>query len=90
MQTEYGTYARNEDGVVRTQTLEEMALGKSYLDSFLSSKTVQSAFPGILDRIKRYDRAFELAGRSSAFQDIIDVIRSANSFPKRNRKSSIS
>jgi hypothetical protein len=86
LQTEYATYSRNEDGVVRTQSLEEMALGKSYLDSFLSSKTVQAAFPGLLERIKRYDRAFERAGRNSALADTLDVIKAANALKTKAEK----
>ena len=86
VQTAYGAYARNEDGVVRTQSLEEMALGKSYLDSFLSSPAVRSAFPGLLERIKRYDRAFERAGRISALEDMLDVIKAANALKTKADK----
>ncbi|MBN2351141.1 MAG: hypothetical protein JXD23_01130 [Spirochaetales bacterium] len=88
LQTDYGAYSRNEDGVVRTQSLEEMALGKSYLDSFLSSTTVRSAFPGLLERIKRYDRAFERAGRISALEDTLDVIKAAHALKTKADKIS--
>ena len=47
---------------------------KSYLDSFLVSKSVESAFPGLFGRIKRYDEGFQAAGRSDALQDALDVV----------------
>jgi hypothetical protein len=86
LQTDYVSYARQEDGVIGGGTIEEMALGKSYLDSFLSSKTVQTAFPGILDRIKRYDKAFELSGRNSALQDTIETLNKTKNFRTREEK----
>jgi len=47
---------------------------KTYLDSFLGSKPLDSAFPGLLGRIKRYNDGFQSAGRSDALQDALDVV----------------
>jgi chromosome segregation ATPase len=88
LQSEYASYSRNEDTVVRTGSLEELVVSKSYLDSFLSSRTMQSAFPGLLERIKRYDRAFETTGRESAVRDTVRVIRAANALPTKEEKIS--
>ena len=35
---------------------------------------MESAFPGLFDRIKRYDEGFQSAGRSDALQDALDVV----------------
>jgi len=35
---------------------------------------VQGAFPGISDRVKRYDVGFQSAGRSDGIQDAITVV----------------
>jgi hypothetical protein len=86
LQTDYAAYGRGEDSVIRTGSLDEMALGKSYLDSFLSSQTVQSAFPGLLERIKRYDRAFEQAGRDGALQDMTDILNAAGKLKTKDEK----
>ena len=86
LQTEYASYSRNEDTVVRTGKLEELVISKSYLDSFLSSTTVQSAFPGLLERIKRYDRAFEVTGRQSAIQETVLIIQAANRLKTKAEK----
>ena len=45
---------------------------KLYLNAFLSSS--EESFPGLWERIKRYDEAFETAGRASAAQDLSDIL----------------
>ncbi|MBN1525053.1 MAG: hypothetical protein JW904_11250 [Spirochaetales bacterium] len=77
----YSDYARRETAVIKTGSLEELAIGKSYLDSFLASESLGVTFPGLLDRIKRYDNAFEQAGRTAAISDMLDIIEAMNKMP---------
>ncbi|RPJ08457.1 MAG: hypothetical protein EHM28_04235 [Spirochaetaceae bacterium] len=85
-QSEFSNYARREGDVIGSGSLEELAIGKSYLDSFLSSKSIQTAFPGLIERIKRYDQAFEAAGRKAALSDMLDIIRALNTLPDKTRR----
>ncbi len=51
-----------------------MLKGKVLLDTFLASDRMRSLFPGLLDRIREYDRGFEEAGRSAAISSISDTV----------------
>jgi hypothetical protein len=70
----YATYTSREDPVLTSKGDRGLMDTKSYLDSFLGSKSVESAFPGLYGRIKRYDEGFQAAGRSDALQDALDVV----------------
>ena len=86
LKSAYTRYAMQEDNIVLTGSLDELLLSKSYLDTFLSSKTVQSVFPGILERIKRYDKAFEKAGRESALQEVFEVLNTAQGLKSKEER----
>ena len=45
---------------------------KLHLNAFLAS--TEESFPGLWNRIKRYDGAFEKAGRSGALEDLNDLL----------------
>ncbi len=47
---------------------------KPLLDAFFRSAAMQRTFPGLSDRVKRYDAGFQAAGRSDAIQDAITVV----------------
>ena len=70
----YKTYISREDPVLSAKGDGGLVDTKTYLDSFLGSTSVESAFPGLFDRIKRYDEGFQSAGRSDALQDALDVV----------------
>jgi hypothetical protein len=68
----YREYARKEDALVAAEGEKGLVQSKLYLNAFLSSS--QESFPGLWDRIKRYDEAFEKAGQVSAAQDLSDIL----------------
>jgi len=68
----YKEYARQEDALVAAQGERGLVQSKLYLNTFLSAS--EESFPGLWDRIKRYDEAFEKAGRASAAQDLSDIL----------------
>src|SRR5208283_1477316 len=70
----YQTYTSKEDPVLSAKGDQGLVDTKVYLDSFLGSKSLQGAFPGLLARIKRYNDGFQSAGRSDALQDALDVV----------------
>jgi len=55
--------SKGQDGLVEA---------KLHLNTFLASS--EDTFPGLWNRIKRYDAAFEQAGRSSAIDDINEIV----------------
>ena len=70
----YNTYTAQEDPVLSSKGDQGLVDTKAYLDSFLGSKPLEGAFPGLLARIKRYNDGFQSAGRSDALQDALDVV----------------
>ncbi len=69
----YREYTAQEDRALAAKGEDAGLLeSKLYLNAFLASS--ESAFPGLWERIKRYDTAFEKAGRSSALQDVSDIL----------------
>ncbi len=70
----YRRYASREDPVLTSKGEEGLVDTKAYLDSFLGSKSFSDSFPGLLNRIKRYDRGFQSAGRVNALHDVLDVV----------------
>ncbi len=48
--------------------------GKAALDWFLGTESVQEAFPGLLEQVKRFDRAFEEAGQETVVYEMADEI----------------
>jgi hypothetical protein len=69
----YREYARREDALIAAQGEERgLIQSKVHLNAFLSAS--EGSFPGIWERIQRYDEAFERAGRTSAAQDLSDIL----------------
>jgi len=72
IESNYNRYTAREDTILGRSGEEGLIESKLHLDNFLAS--TEEIFPGLWQRIKKYDRAFELAGRSSAMQDAADII----------------
>jgi hypothetical protein len=70
----YVYYADKEDSVLNNQGDDGLLETKLYLDEFLTYESMESTFPGLWRRIKKYDQAFEKEGRKAALQDVIDIV----------------
>ena len=70
----YKDYVSREDPVLKTKGDSGLMDTKPYFDAFFRSTAVQGTFPGISDRVKRYDQGFQSAGRSDAIQDAITIV----------------
>jgi septal ring factor EnvC (AmiA/AmiB activator) len=70
----YSEYALGEDEILKKQGAEGLVETKVYLDRFLASKEVAEIFPGLWERIKKYDNAFEKVGRDFTLQELSDII----------------
>ncbi len=68
----YGEYTSREDELLGSGGEDALIQSKLYLNTFLA--TSEESFPGLWDRIKRYDDAFEKAGRDSAAADVSDIL----------------
>ena len=80
IQTNYKTYTEKEDHLTGSDNRTKTVLGKSYLDTFLSSSEMESIFPGLIARIKKYDQAFEQMGRESAINFVVKVINNLSGY----------
>jgi hypothetical protein len=74
MQKSYKDYISLEEPVLKSKGDAGLMDTKPYLDAFFRSPSVQEVFPGLPERMKRYDQGFQLAGRSDAIQDAISVV----------------
>jgi len=72
IESSYNRYVAREDDILGRSGEEGLIESKMHLDNFIAS--TEDIFPGLWQRIKKYDRAFELAGRESAIQDTADII----------------
>jgi hypothetical protein len=70
----YTTYTSREDPILSDKGERGLVDTKTYLDSFLGSSPLERVFPGLLNRIKRYNDGFQAAGRVDALQDALDVV----------------
>jgi hypothetical protein len=70
----YRQYVSQEDPVLKAKGDAGLMDTKPYFDAFFRSAAVQGAFPGLYDRVKRYDLGFQSAGRSNAIQDAITIV----------------
>ena len=70
----YQAYASREDPILAREGDQGLVDAKPFRDSFLSSKAVEEAFPGLDVRVERYDQGFLSAGRTNAIQEVLDVI----------------
>jgi hypothetical protein len=68
----YREYARQEDTLLAAGGEDALFRSKVHLNTFLTAS--EESFPGLWDRIKRYDEAFEKAGRASAAEDLSDIL----------------
>jgi hypothetical protein len=68
----YRQYASKEDSLLSAKGEGGLVEAKLHLNAFLIA--AEDAFPGLWNRIKRYDSAFEKVGRSDALEDVNDVL----------------
>jgi len=68
----YREYASREDSLLSAKGDAALVEAKLHLNAFLAS--TEESFPGLWNRIKRYDGAFEKAGRSGALEDLNDLL----------------
>ncbi len=75
LQQQYDSYVRSVDEEVLAQGDEDQLLSsKQTFDAFLLSPEAQEIMPGLLERIRIYDRAFERAGRRTALMDTVELV----------------
>jgi hypothetical protein len=74
MNQSYRSYVSQEDPVLTSKGDAGLMDTKPYFDAFFRSPAIQGAFPGLSDRVKRYDTGFQSAGRSDAIQDAITIV----------------
>ncbi|HTP60005.1 MAG TPA: hypothetical protein VMM82_13870 [Spirochaetia bacterium] len=74
LESSYNEYIKREDPVLKAKGDAGLMDTKPYFDAFFRAAAVQGAFPGISDRVKRYDVGFQSAGRSDGIQDAITVV----------------
>ncbi len=82
----YRGYASREDMALTQQGEQGLVEAKRHLDGFLASGEAGDAMPDFLERIKRYDRAFETYGREAALEDVTDVMFQLTSFGSRDEQ----
>ncbi len=70
----YQAYVNQEDPVLKSKGDPGLMDTKPYFDAFFRSPAVQGTFPGLADRVRRYDVGFQDAGRSDAIQDAITIV----------------
>jgi hypothetical protein len=70
----YSAYTSREDPLLAARGDSGLVDTKAYLDDFLGSRPVEETFPGLYERIQRYDQGFLAAGRSNAIQEVLDVV----------------
>jgi len=68
----YRQYASAEDSLLSAKGDAGLIEAKRHLNDFLSS--AEEAFPGLWNRIKRYDSAFERTGRAGALEELKDIL----------------
>jgi len=68
----YRKYAEQEDALVAAQGERGLIQSKVHLNAFLTAS--DESFPGLWERIRRYDEEFEKAGRASAADDLSDIL----------------
>ncbi|HTO23678.1 MAG TPA: hypothetical protein VMQ10_14480 [Spirochaetia bacterium] len=70
----YKSYVGQEDPVLKSRGEDGLMDTKPYFDAFFRSAPLQKAFPGLAERVKRYDAGFQSAGRSDALQDATNIV----------------
>lgn len=70
----YKEYVGKEDPVLKARGDAGLMDTKVYFDAFFRSAALQGTFPGLADKVKRYDLGFQSAGWSDAIQDAITIV----------------
>lgn len=70
----YRDYVGQEDPVLKAKGDAGLMDTKPYFDAFFRTAALQGTFPGLADKVKRYDLGFQSAGRSDAIQDAITIV----------------
>lgn len=75
LQQQYENYLRSVDQEALTRGDEEHLLNsKQSFDAFLLSPEAREIMPGLLEKIRIYDRAFERAGRRTALMETLEIV----------------
>ncbi|HUX12086.1 MAG TPA: hypothetical protein VMW87_03610 [Spirochaetia bacterium] len=85
LQNSYRSYAGSEDALLGPPppatdanaplpAQASLLKSKVLLDKFLSSDQMKALFPGLLDRVRQYDRGFEASGRATAVSQLTDLV----------------
>jgi len=74
MDKSYKDYVSREDPVLKTKGDAGLMDTKPYFDAFFRTSPIQGTFPGLADRVKKYDMGFQDAGRSNGIQDAITIV----------------
>lgn len=82
----YLAYADREDDILDSGTDAARLQTKLLFDSFLASRPVRETLPGLRDRIKAYDRAFEEVGRETALLDTVDIVYELSTYEGTDAK----
>jgi ParB family chromosome partitioning protein len=84
----YRDYRIAENRAINTAASEadRFLLGKTALDRFLVDEAVQAAFPGLIDRIKAYDQAFQRAGQETIVYAMAEEIYAVYSYGTANAR----
>ncbi len=70
----YRDYVSKEDPIIKAKGDAGLMDTKTFFDAFFRSAAMRGTFPGLSDRVKRYDLGFQEAGRSNAIQDAITIV----------------
>jgi len=86
LKQEYQNYSQQEDQILAASGETGRIQTKLLLDSFLATDEVQNVFPGLRDRVKAYDKAFEQSGRRNAILELSDMMYNLSTFPTAEAK----
>jgi hypothetical protein len=74
LQKSYKDYTALEDPVLKAKGDNGLMDTKPYFDGFFRTAAIQETFPGLAERVKRYDQGFQSAGRSDGLNDALTVV----------------
>jgi phage shock protein A len=73
----YQSYKSEEDRIIGQSGSGNLVAARSQLESFLTDSAVQRIFPGIRDRILRYERAYIEAGQKESLYNAMTIADTA-------------
>jgi hypothetical protein len=83
----YRDYRIAENRAIRhASEADRCCSGKTALDKFLTSEPIRAAFPGLIDRIKAYDQAFQRAGQETIVYAMAEEIYAVYSYGTANAR----